>query len=110
MADGPPSKKPKTVTDWLNKPRSERLDVTEQRRKLWGALTAFIHSNGGNVVSAPGGKSLRVEVPPGSPLPARLIEYGYNPRYCGVGTRLSPGSTPEEIFRNVDIIEVALGK
>jgi hypothetical protein len=108
MAD--PPKKTKVINDWVNRPPQARHDITEQRRKLWEALTAFIYSNGGNVVSPPGGKSLRVEVPSGSSLPARLIEYGYNPRYCGVGTRLSPGNTPEDIFRNVDVIEIALGK
>jgi hypothetical protein len=73
MADAPP-KKAKAVTDWMNKPRQERPDVTEQRRKLWEALTVFIHSNGGNVV--PGTKRLRVELPKNSALSARLVELG----------------------------------
>jgi hypothetical protein len=56
MADAPP-KKGKVTTDWINEPRQERPDENEQRRKLWEALTAFIHSDGGNVVSPPGAQN-----------------------------------------------------
>ena len=107
MADGPPPKKPKAVTDWVNKPRPERLDVTEQRRKLWEALTTFIHSNGGNVVSPPGTKRLRVELPQNSALPARLLELGYPVRAAGITTRIT-GGTENHGFMPVDIIEFTL--
>jgi hypothetical protein len=77
-------------------------------------LMAFYKNEGADQALTPIGdgwaKGLRVEVPSGSLLPARLIEYGYNPRHCGIGTRLTSGSTPENIFRNVDIIEISLGK
>ena len=108
MAD--PPKKKTTVSDWLNRPPQQRPDAFEQRRKLWEALTAYIHSNGGFVTSPPDTKNLRAEVPQKSALPARLLELGYSVRSAGVGTRLAPGNTPEAMFLPVDIIEIAPGK
>jgi hypothetical protein len=61
MADSPPPKK-KAISDWINRPRQDKPDIAAQRRKSWEALTAFIQSNGGHVVSPPGTKSLRVEI------------------------------------------------
>jgi hypothetical protein len=57
---------------------------------------------------AAGSEHLRFEVSPGSALPAKLAEFGYSVRHAGTGTRLSPGNTPEEIFRTVDIVEITL--
>ena len=42
MAD--PPKKTKVINNWMNMPPQARPDITEQRRKLWEALSAFIHS------------------------------------------------------------------
>jgi hypothetical protein len=95
----------------------------EQRRKLWEALITYITSNGGWVTGLPGAKHLRAEVPRGSALPAKLMEFGYSIRHCGAGTRLTPGGNVEIItehstgkpiarhhagFVPVDIIEITL--
>ena len=106
MADSPPPKK-KAISDWINRPRQNKPDIAEQRRKLWEALTAFIRSNGGHVVSLPGTKNLRVELPQNSALPARLLELGYSVRAAGITTRIT-GSTENHGFMPVDVIEITL--
>ena len=79
--------------------------LTEQRRKLWETLNSFIGQEGGWVVSPPGEKHLRVEIPRKSALPSRLLELGYAVRAAGVGTRITPSG-----FMPVDVIWVTLGK
>jgi hypothetical protein len=79
----------------------------EQRRKLWEALKAYIHSNGGSVTGLPGTKHLRLEVPRGSSLPAKLMEFGYDVRHSGTGTSLTPGTTDARCLP-VDIIDISL--
>ena len=69
-----------TYTDWRNKPYAAN-PTTEERRKQnerWSALKEYIRKHGGVVVSLPGTKTLRVEVPKDSTLPAKLAELGYN--------------------------------
>jgi hypothetical protein len=79
----------------------------EQRRKLCEALSAYIHSNGGWVTGLPGTKHLRVEVRRDSALPAKLMEFGYNVRHSGTGTRLTPGTT-DAGWLPVDIFDISL--
>jgi len=69
MADSAPPK-PKTIRDWLNRPREEKTDVIKQRTELWEALNAFVSQEGGWVTSVPGAKNLRIETPSRSSLPA----------------------------------------
>jgi hypothetical protein len=88
----PPVKKPERVSNWLNRPQIERTDPLEKRKKLWDALAKFIHDSGGCVTSAPHQKVVRVEIAPGSSLPSKLVELGYSPTYCGVGTRITAGT------------------
>jgi hypothetical protein len=94
--------------DKLNPLRTEFKPVSEKQRRLWEALHEYITGYGGVVVSVPFSKNIRLEVSPGSPLPSKLGELGYNVHHAGAGTRLSPGRTPEEIFRSVDIIELTI--
>lgn len=77
--------------------------AVEQRKELWAALNAYIRDNGCHVVSKPGDKYLRFEMPRGSSLPAKLIELGYSPRHLNTDTRLQTGA-----FQPVDIIEITL--
>jgi hypothetical protein len=124
MADTPrDAKKNKIVSNWANRPPRPTAGL-EQRRKLWEALSAFIHSNGGWVTSLPGSRDLRIEMPQGSALPSKLLELGYDPRHCGSSTRITAHGTTETItaqsstgqpiivqqsgFVPVDIIEIRL--
>ena len=69
--------------DKLNPHRPEFRPVSEKQRRLWEALKEYITANGGVVVWIPFLKNLRLEVSPGSPLPAKLAEFGYNVRHAG---------------------------
>jgi hypothetical protein len=120
------TKKPKTVREWVNDRRPVRSTSVEfeKRRRQWEALSAFVTGEGGWVTSLPGVIHLRVEVPQGSALPAKLIELGYSVRAAGSGTRITPRDTIETItahsttgkpiirhhpgFQNIDIIEITL--
>jgi hypothetical protein len=77
----------------------------EQRKRLWAALSDFIHANGGWVVSRPGVKEVRIEIPKNSPLPVKLSELGYHSRLCSTGTRIHTGA-----WVSVDVVEITLGK
>jgi hypothetical protein len=91
------------MLDWLNRPRSEKTDVNEQRRKLSEALTEYVQQNGGWVTSPPGAKNMRIETPQNSALPTKLIELGYSTRSAGIGTRITSGE-----FTPIEIIEISL--
>jgi hypothetical protein len=128
MADNPRAvKTQKQIDDWTrNQAQAEgaKAEANERRQKLFTALNTFISAQGGWVVSAPGAKNLRVEMRQGSSLPAKLSEFGYDPRHCGTSTRITPTgivetitehSTGKPIIRHhagiiaVDIIEITLG-
>jgi hypothetical protein len=108
MAADPPKKK--AITDWINRPRQDKPDITEQRRKLWEALTAFIHSNGGHVVSLPGAKNLRVEVPCGSSLPAATDRIRLQTSLLWHWHQIITRQHAGRYFSQRDVIEVTLGK
>ena len=89
----------------------------EQRRKLWDAVNEFVRQTGGWVTSVPGVKDMRIEVPQGSSLPAKLTELGYEVRHAGAGSRIANNAITEIIdartvhhsgFMPVDIIEITL--
>ena len=104
MADAPAlEKKPNAVSDWLNRPRSERTDPLKARTELSEALTKFVQQNGGWVTSVPGAKNMRIETPQNSALPTKLLEIGYSIRSAGIGTRISAGK-----FLPVEVIEISL--
>ena len=80
--------------------------VSAQRMRLWDALHDYIHQHGGAVVSVPGHKELRIEVPKDSALTAKLAEAGYDPRHCCTTTRITAGA-----FISVDVVSIMiLGK
>ena len=102
-----PSSDPLTLLSSLSGwPGQAGADFFDPRSFL--PLSEYITANGGTVVSIPFLKTLRLEVSPGSPLPAKLREFGYTVRHAGTGTHLSPGNTPAEIFRAVDVVEITL--
>lgn len=90
--------------DPLKPVRAEHTPVSERQRRLWTALNKYITANGGTVVSIPFLKNLRL-VAPGSPLPAKLLEFGYSVHYAGTETRIAPNGH----FVPVDIVEITLG-
>ena len=77
--------------------------VSAQRMRLWQALNEFIDSQGGWVVSVPGHREVRIEVPKNSPLPVRLTELGYQPHHCCVTKRITAGA-----FTTVDVISIMM--
>jgi len=85
----------------LNPQRTEPATkkISAQHKRLWGALSEFIHKSGGWLISSPGEKYLRVEVERGSSLPMKLTEFGYDVRSAGVSTRVtSNGLLPTEFI------------
>ena len=77
--------------------------ITAQRMRLWNALHDYIRQHGGAVVSVPGHKELRIEIPKDSPLPAKLIELGYQPHHNCATTRITAGA-----FTPVDVISIMM--
>jgi hypothetical protein len=129
MADDAKSKadatKPKTKTfsKWATTQPTDRSAAIERekRQQLWDAMQEYVRESGGWITSVPGVMKLRIEVPQGSPLPAKLIELGYAVSHCGSGTRLAPSGTVEIThsgnkpvvrhhagFVPIDILEIAL--
>jgi hypothetical protein len=78
-------------------------EAARQRSQLFEALNKFISAQGGWVVSPPGAKHIRVEIPKESSLPVKLADLGYHLRQCGVSTRIANGN-----FLPVDTIEITL--
>lgn len=92
------------MSDRLNPDRVEPPQtVSAQRMRLWHALHDFIRQHGGAVVSVPGRRELRIEMPKDSPLAAKLAEAGYAPRHCCVTTRVTAGG-----FTTVDVISITM--
>ena len=122
MAEIPAKKKPKP--DWMSRGYAENTDAARARQKteLWEAINNFISQNGGWLVSPFGSDRLRVEIPRGSSLAAKLAEAGFEPRHIGTGTRITPNAITETIDANtkqqrtlthggivpVDILEISL--
>ena len=77
--------------DWRNRPYAVNAGTEEKRKQgeRWTALNEYIRKYGGAVVSVPGNKTLRIEAPKGSELPAKLTELGYNVAQCGSVTRVT---------------------
>ncbi len=77
--------------------------ITQERRRLWNALNKYITDQGGFVVSPPFASPLRIEIMPGSPLPARLRELGYTPGHAESITRVTGDG-----IKNADVIYIDL--
>jgi hypothetical protein len=72
--------------NWLNRPYAAYTAHVEKQRKLFDALNAFVSEQGGWVVSPPGDKKVRIEVPQNSGLIIRLAESGYKIHFCTTST------------------------
>src|SRR5262249_24365047 len=77
--------------------------ASERRKELWAGINSYVRSQGCWVVSQPGLRDMRIQIPKNSALPTKLVELGYSPRACGVGLRAEGGK-----FLPVDIIEIIL--
>ena len=77
--------------------------VTAARRRLWQAVSDFVHGQGGWVTSPPFGRFLRIEVKQGSSLPVQLEKAGHQLRHAGMTTRIDGGA-----FHTVDVLELDL--
>lgn len=86
------------------KATARKLSV-EQRQELFDALNKWITKQGGWIVSPPGAKYIRVEIPQGSSLPVQLEKAGHRLRHAGMTTRIDGG-----IFHTVDVLELDLGR
>ena len=94
----------RTVTTEAPAERVERHEkVSAQRMQLWHAIHSFCRHHGAAVVSLPGLKEVRIEMAPGSPLGAKLVDAGYDPIHHSTETRISAGR-----FVVVDVISITL--
>ena len=92
------------MADRLNPDRVEAPQkISAQRMRLWNALHEFCQQHGGTVVSLPGHRELRIEIPKDLALTAKLSEIGYNPRHCCTTTRITAGT-----FTTVDVISIMM--
>jgi hypothetical protein len=103
-ADEPTRKQ--ALADWLRDRAADRPSAVhaEKQRQLFAAFSEFVTREGGWVVSAPGQKLVRFEVPQFSSLPIRLAEKGFKLSYVGASAtrNTSAGTIP------VDVIELKL--
>jgi hypothetical protein len=105
--------------DWRNRPYASGNDQKKKQAEAFDAMNAFVRKHGGSIVSPPGNKTLRVEVPKGSELPAKLAELHFNVARCGSVTRITgaPSITAKveretgvvpSAFLEMDVLEIRL--
>ena len=71
------------------------LELADQSKNIDARDTP----NGRPVVSVPGRRTVRIEAPPDSAIPDKLMELGYRMRHHGQTTRTGPnGFTPARVF------------
>ena len=84
--------------------RVERPEkVSAARMRLWHAIHEFCRHHGAAVTSLPGHRHIRIEMTPGSPLTAKLVDAGYDPQHRCTETRILGGR-----FVVVDVISITL--
>jgi hypothetical protein len=76
--------------------------IPEAQRNLWDALHRFCRQHGA-VVSLPGHKELRIEIPRDSTLPAELTRLGYSPHHFCAESRIRGGA-----FVTLDVISIMM--
>jgi hypothetical protein len=96
-------RKESTWRTWMRSPTSRPNETERRRQALLETLSEFVHLNGGHIISPPGQKFVRIEVPPNSDLPAKLAEY--QPTPCGSSMRTSYAG-----FEQMEIYELSLDK
>jgi hypothetical protein len=98
-----PAPRSKVFTAWL-KSRGGVTETERRRIDLVGALVRYVHANGGHVISPPGAKHVRIEIPKDSTLPIKLAEdFNYHPIQCGTNMRVT-----NEGFVQTDLIEITI--
>jgi hypothetical protein len=92
MADEPGRKR--ALIDWLENRSAATPPAAhiEKQRRLFEAFCALVTQEGGRVVSPPGQKLVRCEVPQNSSLPIRLAEKGFKLNYVGSGATRNTGA------------------
>jgi len=88
---------------WLNPDRDVPRKVSPTRMRLWHAINEFCRQHGGAVVSVPGLAEIRIEIPQGSGLPAKLTDLGYAPHFHAMTTRIDAG-----MFKTVDVVTIMM--
>ena len=77
--------------------------VSAARRRLWQAVSDYVHGQGGWVTSVPFARFVRIEVKQGSPLPVQLEKAGHRLHHAGMTTRIGSDG-----FSTVDVLELDL--
>jgi hypothetical protein len=110
------------MSKWAARPRAGSPNqITERHRDLWGAINQFVTEHGGFVTSLQFASPIRIEVPMGSALPAKLAEAGYDLVFREQTTRIGaaavehdrrgrPRMTSGYSFHTVDVYELKLPK
>jgi hypothetical protein len=93
----------KAVSRWKSVPSGA---TTEQRRDLWRAINQLVIDHGGFVTSVQFASPIRIEVPMGSVLPAKLAEAGFDPAFRERTTRIGP----QPSFDTFDVFHLKLPK
>jgi hypothetical protein len=103
--------------DRLNPSRAAGDDNKKKTAEAFAAVSDFVRRHGGAVTSPPG-KVLRIEVPKGSALPAKLTELGYIVVSHGSCTRITGTDYVKPAderftgapspFTEVDVLEIRL--
>jgi hypothetical protein len=97
--------KKKAVSDWINRPYTAYVAHAEKQRKLLQIFSAWVTARGGWIVSPPGAKRVRFEVPDDSEIPIRLREKNIPLAYIGESTRVASSN----IALPVTVFETKLG-
>jgi hypothetical protein len=74
------------------------------RKLLWDSYNKFVRAHGCWLVSPPGERHLRIEIPKQSALPSVLSKAGVVPRHVSTSVRIENGK-----FLAVDCIEITIG-
>ena len=91
---------PESVSLMTAPQSSENYKALKRRREdVWRALSTYVTSLNGFVVSVPYRRTARIECPLDSVLPDKLAQLGYRVRHHGQITRTGPnGFTPAKVF------------
>jgi hypothetical protein len=103
------------------RPKADEATISQKQRDLWTALNQFVTEHGGFVTSVQFAQPIRIEVPIGSALPAKLAAAGYDLVFNSQTTRLGAAPVQHDrrgrarpvtgySFHTVDVFELRLPK